>query len=314
MKRKPYRYFLYLGLRVLEALVSRLPRQIALSLAAGIGELAFFVARRERKKTLEHLRLAYGAEKSDAELEGLGKRVFRHFAQAAVDMLRLPRLRRQELEPLIEVGDSFSILDRVLSRGRGGIILTAHLGNWELMGAYLRLRGYPGALVGRRIYYDKFDEFLVNLRLSAQLRTIYQDAPAREFLKVLHQNELLGILADQDIDRFDGIFVPFFGRPAYTLTAPVKMALASGAPLIPTFLVRKGNGYRFLVEEPIEVQMRGSREETIREYTERWSRVMEEKIRAYPDQWVWMHRRWKTVPAAGTIRESLNVGDAHTGG
>ncbi len=180
------------------------------------------------------------------------------------------------------------------------ILLTAHFGNWELMGALLRFYDYKGAVVGRQIYYEKYNQAILDLRGKATLRTIYQDASPREFLKVLKQNEILGILADQDIDRLEGIFVPFFGRPAYTLTGPVKLALASGAPIVPTFLIREGNRYRLLVEEPIRVEMKGSREETVQEYTSRWSRVIEEKIRAHPEQWAWMHRRWKTQTAEGS--------------
>lgn len=298
MKHKPYRYLLYLGLRLLQILVCWTPRPWALFLGGWVGRIAFWVAGRERKKTLLHLSWAYGSEKSPEEIRRLGERVFIHFAQVAVDVLRFPKLTREKLEPLVDKGEGLAIFDRVLSKGRGAILLTAHFGNWELLGAFLRFWGYPGALVGRKIYYDKFNEVLLDLRSRVALRTIYQDAPAREFLKVLEQNEILGILADQDVDRFDGIFVPFFGRPAYTLTAPVKMALATGAPIVPAFLVQNGLGYRFLVEEPIEVEMKGSREETIQEYTSRWSRVIEEKIRSYPDQWVWMHRRWKTAPEA----------------
>lgn len=300
MKHKPYRYLFYLGLRLIQVLVFWLPRNLLLLAASGLGRAAFLVARRERKKTLLHLQQAYGEEKSPEEVRELGRRVFIHLAQAAIDVLRFPRLNRDELDRLIEKGNGFSIVDRVLSRGQGMILLTAHLGNWELMGALIMRYGYEGAVVGRRVSYEKFDRVLVDLRKQVGLRTIYQTAPVRESLKVLNQNGILGILADQDVDRFDGIFVPFFGRPAYTLTAPVKLALASGAPLVPMFLVRSGLRYRLLVEEPIQVEKKESREETLQEYTARWSRVIEEKVRAFPDQWVWMHRRWKTKLGAGT--------------
>lgn len=303
MKTKPYRYLLYLGLKGMEVLASWLPRGWALSLAAGIGTLAFWAAGREREKTLRHLTGAYGGEKTQREIRELGKRVFIHFARVAVDVLRFPRLNREEIDRLVDKGEGLSILNRALAGGRGVILLTAHFGNWELMGAFLRFEGYEGAVVGRRIYYDKFNEVLLHLRSRVTLRTLYQDASAREFLKILNQNQILGILADQDVDRLDGVFVPFFGRPAHTLTAPVKMALATGAPIVPAFLVRKGDHYQFLVEEPIEVEMKGTREETIQEYTARWSRVIEEKIRTWPDQWVWMHRRWKTPPQSLPIKK-----------
>ena len=296
MKNKPYRYILYLGLRLLQLAVWALPRRAGFFLAGGLAALAFQVLGRERQKTIRHLMIAWGGEKDPAELRRIARRVFIHFGESAVDALRIPRMNREEADRLVEAGDGFERIDRVLAEGKGMILLTAHFGNWELMGAVIMLKGYKGTVVGRRIYYDKFNEAILNLRGSMALRTIYQDASPREFLRVLQDNQILGILADQDLDWAEGIFVPFFGRPAHTLTAPVKLALASGAPIVPVFLPRQGERYRLIVDDPIRVEMKGTREETIQEYTARWSRAVEKTIRAYPDQWAWMHRRWKTSP------------------
>ena len=296
MKKKPYRYPLYLGLRVLQSLVLWLPREAGFFIARGIASAAFLVLGKERGKALRHLGLAYEKEKTPAGIREIARRMFIHWGETAVDVLRFPKLDLEEVSRLVEMGDGTEKIDRVLREGKGMILLTGHFGNWELMGAFLRLRGYEGAVVGRRIYYEKYNEAILNLRGNFTLKTLYQDESPREFLKILHQNQILGILADQDIDWAEGIYVPFFGRPAYTLTAPVKLALVSGAPIVPVFLVRVGGRYRLIVEDPIRVEMKGSKEETIREYTERCSRVLEEKIRAYPEQWAWMHRRWKTTP------------------
>ena len=307
MKRKPYRYLFYLGLRLLQAIALWMPRGTALALARTIGRFAFGVAHREREKTLTHLTHAFGEEKTPAEIFKLAEGVFLHYAQAAVDVLRFPRWTREEIDRLVEWDESLTLFDPVLAQGKGAILLTAHLGNWELMGAFLRLHGYPGTVVARRIYYEKFNKVLLDMRSKVTLKTIYQDAPAREYLKALRQNQILGILADQDVDRLDGIFVPFFGRPAHTPTSPVKLALASGAPLVPAFLVRVGERYRLLVERPIYVEMGINKEETIREYTERWSQIVEAKIRAFPEQWAWMHPRWKTaIPSPQTVQTVLN--------
>lgn len=294
MRDKPYRYPLYLMLELLQALVLVLPRSWALKAAQGLGGLAFFFARREREKTVLHLTWAYGEEKTPAEIRKLAARVFVHFALAAVDVLRFPRLTREEVDRLVDPGNGLETIRQVLFEGNGMILLTAHLGNWELMGALIRLHGYPGTVIGRRLSYEKYNQTILRLREKVMLKTLYQDASPKEYLAVLHRNEILGLLADQDVDRFDGIFVPFFGRPAYTLTAPVKLALATGAPIVPTFLVRQGSRYRLIVEEPIRVESRAEREETLEEFTVRWSEVVERVIRAYPDQWAWMHRRWKT--------------------
>lgn len=305
MKHKPYRFFLYLGFRVLQTVVLWIPRETALALARGIAQAAFLLIRRERERTLRHLTLAYQDEMGPDQIRELARRVFIHWAETAVDVFRLPQLNLEEADRLIERGDGLARIGRVLAEGKGMILITAHLGNWELMGAYIRLQGYEGTVVGRRIYYERFNQMIVNLREKFNLRTIYQDESPREFLKVLEKNQILGILADQDMDWAEGIFVPFFGQPAYTITAPVKLALASGAPMVPAFVVREKDRYRLLVEEPIHVEKKGSREETIREYTARWSQVIEEKIRATPEQWAWMHRRWKTAPVSSPVSSEV---------
>ena len=108
---------------------------------------------------------------------------------------------------------------------------------------------------------------------------------------------MLGMLADQDIDSVEGIFVNFFGRPAYTPVGPVKISMASGAPIISCYMIRKKDGnYDFMVEDPIFVEKGDNRESSVRFYTEKWTLILESYIKKYPDQWVWMHRRWKTKP------------------
>ena len=118
----------------------------------------------------------------------------------------------------------------------------------------------------------------------------------KKILKILRRNEMLGILADQDMDSVDGVFVDFFGQPAYTPKAPVAIALASKAPLVPCFMIREEKGHRLIIEDPVELEEKGSREETIAFNTEKWSKIIESCIKRYPEQWVWMHRRWKTKP------------------
>jgi KDO2-lipid IV(A) lauroyltransferase len=128
------------------------------------------------------------------------------------------------------------------------------------------------------------------------IKIVYRDDSPRKILEILRKNQLLGILADQDIDSVEGVFVNFFGKLAYTPVAPAKIAMASGAPLIPCFMIRKNNKFEFIIEEPIFVEKKGDRDEIVKHYTQKLSQLLESYIRKYPDQWVWMHRRWKTQP------------------
>ena len=205
-------------------------------------------------------------------------------------------MNREVVTRLVSLDNGTGKLEEVLARGHGVIALTGHLGNWELLASYFRHRGFPGAIVARRIYYEPFDRVLVRLRQSGLVSTIYHDDPPRALLAELRANHVVGMSADQDIDRLDGVFVPFFGKPAWTPTAPAKIALASGAAIVPVFLIHEGEGYRLFVEGPIEPLPSHSKEEAIEAMTVAWSQVVERFIRKFPDQWVWMHHRWRTSP------------------
>jgi KDO2-lipid IV(A) lauroyltransferase len=123
---------------------------------------------------------------------------------------------------------------------------------------------------------------------------IYRDESPRKMLKTLKKNWIVGIVADQDVDSVDGVFVNFFGHQAYTPSGPVALARASGAVLLPVFIIREGDGHTIAIDEPIELRDTDDKEADLIYNTQKWSNVVESYIRKYPDQWVWMHRRWKT--------------------
>lgn len=302
-KYKPYRFFLYLLLEAGQRLFLILPRPAAQMLACGIGRVVFWILPKERSKTLRHLREAFGGEKTEHEISKIAGQVFVHSAKTAADVLRFPAMNREAFERLVTLENGTGNLESVLARGKGAIALTGHLGNWEFLASFLRHRGFPGSIVARKVYYEPFNRILVRLRQSGLVRTIYHDGPPRAVLAELRANHVVGMSADQDIDRVDGIFVPFFGKPAWTPTAPAKIALASGAAIVPMFLIHWREGYHLFVEEPIWPEWSHSKEEAIERITVAWSEVVERFIRRFPDQWVWMHHRWRTSPEAAVLEK-----------
>ncbi|MBI1977307.1 MAG: lysophospholipid acyltransferase family protein [Candidatus Omnitrophica bacterium] len=294
-KQKWYRYLLYLGLEALRHIVLVLPRRLNQWLARSLGFCAYWILSDERAKVNAHLEDVFGAEKTKAEFQKIGERSFIHLAQSAIDVLCFPRLTRERVERLVFDDGSVKRVEQVLARGKGLIMITGHLGNWELLASYFRFLGYPGCLVGRRIYYEPYDRLLVNLRKRGLVSTVYRDESPRQVLSELKQNHIVGMSADQDIDSLDGVFVPFFGKPAWTPVGPAKVALASGAPIVPGFMVHENSRYHLFVEEAIwPPEHISSKEEAVGMLTEAWSQVVERYVRRFPDQWVWMHRRWKT--------------------
>jgi KDO2-lipid IV(A) lauroyltransferase len=171
------------------------------------------------------------------------------------------------------------------------------VGAWEVLAAYLATRlGKPFHAIGRRLYFDRYNDLLVRIRRSAGVETVYQDAGARPLLEVLRENGAIGILADQDVARLDGVFVDFFGRPAYTPTGPAALARASRAGLVPFLITWKGRRHRVHVLPEVEMIRTRDRRRDLVTNTQAWSCAIEDFIRRHPEQWVWFHRRWRTRP------------------
>lgn len=272
-----------------------LPIRIVSSFADFCARIGFSLAMREAKLTLRQLKEAFPS-KPMREIRKIAEGTFANIARNYMEYLLNDRISKNNIDRWVRP-HGLERIDDVFSRGKGIIVLTAHLGNWELVGAYMRIKGYRGATIVKELYFYKYEEYLKKLRAVHDVGTIYRDESPKKMLRMLKDNLVLGMLADQDIGSVEGVFVDFFGKPAYTPTAPVKIALVSGAPIVPCFMVRNGLSYDYFVDEPIYVEgTRKDKEEVIKYYTQRWSSVLESYIRKYPDQWVWMHKRWKTKP------------------
>lgn len=307
-KQRPYRFVLYLAVRLGAFLFYLMPRAWALPVAFQLGRMIAPLIDRQWAMALQHLALAYGDEKSEAEIHELAKNVFGHASEAAVDVIQMPKWRRRRLEDFIDAGEAFAVYRALLAEGRGLISITAHMGNWELLAGVFCLSGFEGAVVARRVYYEPYNRWILGLRRSVRVRTIYREDAAKGILEALAANQIVGMLPDQDIESQAGVFVPFFGRPAYTPVAPVRIALATGAPLLPNFLIRKPGGrYHVLLGEVIRPVVETTREEAFKKYTEAWMSQFEATIRRWPDQWMWMHDRWETKaePSRSRPREAV---------
>jgi KDO2-lipid IV(A) lauroyltransferase len=294
MKLKFSRYYLYYWGRCLAFIFYVLPLKMGLYIAALLGRLVFSLTPKYRRETIDNLRSAF-PDKAEGEIRDIAVGVFENLGRMAVELVSFPKINKSNIDDFVQVENS-NIFDGELKKGKGAIVLTAHFGNWELLAATIRLKGYPGAAVGRRIYFHKYDKYLNYLRKTSDVNVIYRDQPPRVFLRVLRANGILGMLADQDVDSVEGVFVDFFGRPAYTPVGPAVLAIASGAPIIPVFMIRDHGKHRMVIDKPVEIADTGNKEADILIATKRWSDVVESYIRRYPDQWVWMHRRWKTRP------------------
>ena len=183
------------------------------------------------------------------------------------------------------------------SHGKGVIVLTGHFGNWELVARYgAEVQGLSLAVIGKRIRNSGLDKLVTEFRKQSGLEVIDRDDSPRRMLRHLSRGGFLGIVPDQDVDVLAGQFLPFFGRPAYTSTGPAALSIASGAPIVPVFLIREGRGFRLECRPPIVPDPEAPRREEVARITRAWSDEMEAMIRRHPDHWTWFHRRWASTP------------------
>ena len=257
---------------------------------------AYIGLRRHRKLAQAHLRMAFGPALSDMTCGYVARRTFLNLGKNAMEWFVLDRLAPDALLRLVEV-HGLSHLRQALAKGQGVIALSAHFGNWELLALALASLGFEGGVVARHLRYPEYEAFLRNMRQRKGVQTHARGGTFKEIARELRANRIIGMMPDQDIDSLDGVFVDFFGRPTYTPVGPAALALMTGATILPCFIVRIGRRFRIVIEEAIPVAGSGDRAQELLEITQTWSRMVESYIRAHPDHWVWMHRRWKTQRA-----------------
>ncbi|MBL7071155.1 MAG: lysophospholipid acyltransferase family protein [Candidatus Omnitrophica bacterium] len=297
MKRKPYRYLLYILLKSGSLIILILPFRAAVNFGSFLGGAAYSFISRYREITLQNLRSVFSGQKSDEEIEKIAKDVFRNIGKTAVEFIGLGKFNRKNVKKLFVEEDYRPLLD-LASKG-SVIALAFHFGSWEMSAVGGVAFGLDVTVIGRRIYYPPYNDFLVSLRGEKGVKTLYRDEKnvLRKSMRILKEKNVLGVVPDQDVDSIDGVFVDFFGRKTHTPIGPVVMAMLSGAPMLPTFMVREGGKFRLFIDKPIYVTKTGDRERDIRDYTQKWTDVAERYIRKYPSHWVWMHKRWKTRPS-----------------
>ncbi|MCX6358128.1 MAG: hypothetical protein NT045_09720 [Candidatus Aureabacteria bacterium] len=295
VKHRFRKEFLYYSAVAILGIARFIPLAVLYGMGTFGGWCAYYLLARERRKTLEHLALAYGDENNASERAVIARAVFMNLGRNLAEIAFYPRLDPERVRGFISM-EGREILERARENGKGIIIITGHIGNWELIPTYFLAIGFTGGVVARRIYYEKYERLLYKLRRSKGFRVFYRDESPREILKTLRNNEVVGILADQDVRKLPGVFVSFYGRPAYTPSAPVLIAMKSGAPLIPAHIVREGRRHKIIIEEPISLLTTGDRDTDLVHNTQLWTRCIERYVRSHPDQWVWMHRRWRTRP------------------
>jgi KDO2-lipid IV(A) lauroyltransferase len=278
--------------KLIRVLAWVVPHRAAVAIGAALGYVAYYLIPRDRKRAIAHLSMGF-PDRSSQWVMHTARGVFIHLGKALLEVLSI---RKNQLASLIAI-DGLDRLDAALKMGKGVVYFTGHIGNWELMAARIAQK-YPVSVVAAPIKPESLNDMIVGLRTSMGVRTILRDRPgaARELIRIFRENRILGILIDQDTD-VEGAFVDFFRRPAWTPTAAAAMAIKFNAPVLFGHIRREGTfRHRITIEGPLELARSGDEDNDIKENTSVFTTKIEEIVSRYPDQWVWMHRRWRRQP------------------
>jgi KDO2-lipid IV(A) lauroyltransferase len=291
LRKRLKRAVRYALIRLSIALLQRLPANWVGGLGARFGSLAFALAGGERRKALESLERAFG-EKAEAERRLIARECFRHLGRSLFELVCVEQIDHEVERWVRWPAEDRAVLDAALARKRGVVFVSGHCGSWELLARRVALAGYPCQTIAKETTDPKTTALVERFRAASKLKSIWRGQPgaAKAMLRALKAGEILGLLIDQDTD-VQSVWVPFFGHLAKTPRAAADLALRTGAAVVMGFCRREVDGrYRISMREvptaPLDALA----------LTEQMTLHIESAIRASPEQWVWMHRRWKSAP------------------
>jgi len=273
-----------------------LPRPAARFVAATFAAAAYTVRKPLRRAALFNLRLAF-PDWTDAQRRRAIRGMVRQIGWMAGEFSQFPKYTRERIERIVVV-DGFENFDVVRRRGKGVLFLTGHMSAWELAPFAQALYGYPLHFLVRPIANQRVDALINGYRCRAGNQPIDKNRSARAILKVLGEGGTVGVLADHNTDIEESVFVDFFGVSASTTSGLARLALRTDAAVVPGFLSWDAarRKYRLRFEPAVELARTGDEDADVIENTARFTHVIEDFVRAHPDQWLWVHRRWKTRP------------------
>ena len=287
-------FLIYLILRAFSLFANLLPEGFSLWLGRQLGNVTYYLDLEHRKVAIQNLHTAFGQEKSASEIRGIARRTFQNLGMMAIEFFRIPKMDVETFKKRVKIEGLEEAL-RLLGKGRGVLLLLSHFGNWELMGIMSKLIGDSIMVIAKPMKKNKrVDQFITKIRSAAGLEVVSSVKASRTVIKALSQNRVVGILIDQRAKRSEGIWADFFGKKAPTTPGLAVLAMKTGAPVVPVFMVRNGfEKHRLIIQEPLELVHTSDIKKDVEANTQLFNHTLESMIRQYPDQWFWVHRRWE---------------------
>ena len=285
---------------------SYIPRRMLTLAAYPVGIIWYILDGRHRRIAFDNMRNAFRDELSTPELRGLVKANFIQLSRVALELPSLLRLDARNVDRYVEFSGEVH-LKAALSKGKGVLFFTAHLGNWELMALATPLNfDFPVHVMARPLDHKPMDAVLTEIRTRTGNVVIDKDNSAGLLRRLLRQNQIIGILLDQNASWYEGVYVPFFGRIACTNKGMAMLALRYGATVVPAFNIRQKDGrYKVMFDPPVELIRTGDITRDIVENTRLFNDIIEKYIRMAPENWLWVHRRWRIKDIPESARKKV---------
>jgi KDO2-lipid IV(A) lauroyltransferase len=284
-------------------MAATLPLRFNWKLAEFLGRVWFQVDKRHREIALNNLKIAWGDELSENKTRIIARTNFIHLARVFLELPYLRKLNSDKLDGFVTF-HGIEHFKNALQKGRGVLLLASHFGNWELMALAFSLRYSPINIVVRPLDNPFLDKLITKIRTRGGNQLIPKKGSVKKMLRLLAAGEVVALLLDQNPAWYEGVFVPFFNEIACTNKALGTIALRTGAPVIPAFNVRQPDGsYRIFGEQEVVLARSGDTTRDVEENTAKFNKIIETYVRRYPEQWFWVHQRWKTRPYQPWPRE-----------
>lgn len=286
-------FLIYLPLRGLYGLLMILPFSIAMKLGKGLGWLLYRADKRHRLVTQSNLKKVWGEKKSPQELERIARDCFTNIGLSVADICRSSCLNKDNINQFTEV-IGLENLDNALKRGKGVIAIGGHFGIWEILGVSMALRGYPCSAVVRPLDNVYLNGLVENYRTRHGNKVIHKKQALRKVLKCMRNNEIVSMIMDQNTAKREAVYSTFLGHPCYTLVAPVVLATKTNCALLPIFGVRQEKSkHKIFIEPEVVLEQTNDKERDLQVNTQKLNDIIGKYITKYPEQWLWLHRRWK---------------------
>lgn len=306
----------YILVRFLNLICHVIPTTLALRIGRRLGIIVYWINSDRRRIGYQNMRAAFCKKKSPRQIKRMLKSMYARMAETFAEVLCFTKVNDKYIERYIKIENNENFW-KAHKENKGVILLTAHFGNWELSGIVSSLKGFPLYVLAREQSMKRLNELINRLRESKGLKVVRKGITTRYIVKALHECKMIGMVTDQDAGK-DGVITEFFGRPVSTASGPYRFASRTGAVILPAFMVRiKGPYHRLVIEKPVNIE---KQDNNLLPFIQRYNNLLQSYVSKYYDQWLWLHRRWKSTPLkkivilsdgkVGHLNQSLSLAES----